>query len=136
MANAVDGRPRIVASNAPIFVASIIPGDLPKGREDEVYDRLASVLGTPAETIRQKVDKQKSDSDMFTPVPIKYNLDRMTALMLYGGRLELPGVAVTEDDRGSRWPAPSRGRTGQGPGPRARRPPGRGRGSGASSQAS
>src|SRR5439155_2641918 len=93
----LDGRPRIVASNAPIFVASVIPGDLPKGREDEVYERLGSLIGMPPDAIRQKVEKQWTESDLFTPVPIKYNLDRMTALLLYSGRLELPGVAMTEE---------------------------------------
>ena len=93
----LEGRGHILASNAPIVVASIIPADLPKGREDEVYERLASLIGMSPGEIRQKVDKQKNDLDLFAPVPIRYNLDRTAALLLYGARLELPGVAVIEE---------------------------------------
>src|SRR5215216_5483810 len=93
----LEGRSRILASNAPIVVASIIPGELPKGQEGAVYAQLGSLIGMSEDEIRQKVDRQKSELDLFAPVPVKFNLDRAAALKLYGARLELPGVAVTEE---------------------------------------
>jgi penicillin-binding protein 2 len=93
----LEGRNRILASNAPIVVVSVIPADLPKGQEDEVYERLAGLIGMPQQEIRQRVDQQKSHHDLFAPVPVKYNIERATALLLYGARLELPGVIVSEE---------------------------------------
>src|SRR5438045_3584918 len=52
----LEGRTRILASNAPVFVVSVIPGELPKGRESEVIERLAGTLGTTPATIKQKID--------------------------------------------------------------------------------
>src|SRR4051812_19944868 len=44
----LEGQSHILASNAPIFVVSIVPADLPKGREQEVFDRISSLVGVPA----------------------------------------------------------------------------------------
>jgi penicillin-binding protein 2 len=91
----LDGETRILAYNAPIFVVSIVPADLPKGREEEVYERLSMVVGVPVAELRAKVAKQRVENDLFTPVPVKYNLDRATALRVDQARLELPGVGVS-----------------------------------------
>src|ERR671917_85517 len=40
-----DRKGSILASNAPIFVVSIVPADLPPRGEGPVYERLATLLG-------------------------------------------------------------------------------------------
>lgn len=90
-----DGQNRLLASNAPIFVLSVIPGELPKGREGEIYDRIAGLLGMPSAEIRDRVERQRSDIDLFAPITIRYNLPRDAALTIDQARLELPGVVVS-----------------------------------------
>jgi penicillin-binding protein 2 len=91
----LEGRARILASNSPIFVLSVIPAELPKNGADEVIEQVAGLLGMSSHEIRQKIDKQRTESDAFTPVPIKYNLDRSAALRLDQARMELPGVSLS-----------------------------------------
>lgn len=91
----LQGQSKILASNAPVFVVSIVPAELPKGREEEIYQRLAGLIGVSADEIRQKVEKQKAAAELFTPVPIKANLERAVALRIDEARLELPGVSVS-----------------------------------------
>ena len=90
-----DGQSRLLASNAPIFVLSIIPGELPKGRELEVYQRLETIIGMPVAEIRDRVARQKNDLDLFAPIPVRFNLPRDSALKVDQARLELPGVMVS-----------------------------------------
>jgi penicillin-binding protein 2 len=91
----LEGESHILASNAPIFVVSIVPADLPKGREQEVFDRIASLVDVPVPEISRKVEKQRADNDLFNPLPIKYNIARAAALKVEESRLELPGVTVS-----------------------------------------
>ena len=90
-----DRKGTMVASNAPIFVVSIVPADLPPRGEAAVYDRLARLLDMSPGEIRQAVDRRKSESDMFTPVPIRSNVPREAALMIEQRHIELPGVHIS-----------------------------------------
>src|ERR1051325_6939364 len=63
----LEGQSHILASNFPIYVVSIVPADLPRAWEQEVYDRVSSLIGVPAADIKQKVDKQRADNDLFNP---------------------------------------------------------------------
>jgi penicillin-binding protein 2 len=91
----LEGKTRILASNAPIFLVSIVPADLPKGREQDVFDRLSVLLDMPPEQIQDKVQKQRAANEQFSPVPIKANLPRTVALKIDEAGLELPGVGVS-----------------------------------------
>ena len=91
----LEGKSRILASNAPIFLVSIVPADLPKGREEEVYERLGVLIAVPPAQIRAQVAKRQADNEPFTPVPIKSGLQRSVALKVDEARLELPGVSVS-----------------------------------------
>jgi penicillin-binding protein 2 len=90
-----DRKGTIVASNAPIFVVSVVPADLPPRGEGPVYDRLATLLGITSAEIRQAVDRRKAEGDRFTPVPVRYNVPRDSALMVEQHHIELPGVVVS-----------------------------------------
>jgi penicillin-binding protein 2 len=84
-----------LASNAPIFVASIVPADIPARRETEIYDRLAGLLGMSTIDLRRVIERRRSDDDLFTPVPVKYNVERTAALRIEERHEELPGVVIS-----------------------------------------
>lgn len=90
-----DRRGQLLASNAPIFVASVVPADIPARRETEIYDRLASLLGTSTLDLRRVIERRRSDDDLFTPIPVKYNVERTAALRIEERHEELPGVVVS-----------------------------------------
>src|SRR5215212_9970188 len=90
-----DRKGTLVASNAPIFVVSIVPADLKSSQEAETYARLSGMVGVPVPEIRQAVDKRKADGHVFDPVPIKSNVPREDALLIEQDLATLPGVKVT-----------------------------------------
>jgi len=91
-----DRQGTIVASNAPVFVVSIVPADLPpRGEATAVYERLATLIGVTTVEMRAAVDRRVSQGDQFTPVPIKADVPREAALMVEQHHIDLPGVLVT-----------------------------------------
>lgn len=90
-----DRRGQLLASNAPIFLVSVTPADIPARRESEVYERLATLLGMSQLDLRRVIERRRSDDDPFSPVPVKYNVDRTAALRIEERHEELPGVAVS-----------------------------------------
>src|SRR3954466_5492202 len=64
----------IVAANAPIFVVSIVPADLPKGRETPVYMGLQELLDANAYTLQEAVNHAREEGDVFTPIRVKSNV--------------------------------------------------------------
>ncbi len=90
-----DRNGTILASNAPIFVVSVVPADLPARNENTVYSRLAPLLGVNPVEIRQTVERRRVDGDQFTPIPIKANVPREAALMIEQRHIDLPGVVVS-----------------------------------------
>src|SRR5215213_2410205 len=90
-----DRKGTLVASNAPIFVVSIVPADLKSSQEAETYARLSGMVGVPVPEIRQAVDKRKADGHVFDPVPIKSNVPREAALLIEQDLAKLPGVKVS-----------------------------------------
>src|SRR5690606_11237084 len=90
-----DRKGTLAASNAPIFVVSIIPADLKTAQEADTYTRLSEKVGVPVPDIRQAVEKRRTDGHIFTPVPIKSDVPREAALLIEQDLANLPGVAVT-----------------------------------------
>lgn len=89
----------IVASNAPIFVVSVVPADLPDRRESAVYLRLGELVGVDAYKVQQAVNKARAEGDLFTPIRVKTNVDRVIVMRLEERHLDLPGVVVSVDSR-------------------------------------
>src|SRR5581483_9260179 len=92
-----DRNGEIVASNAPSFVVSVVPADLPTGRETPVYLLLGQLTGVEPYAIQQEVGKARDNGDPFTPIPVKRNVDRVVVMQLEERHLELPGVVVSVD---------------------------------------
>lgn len=99
-----DRHGRKLAENAPIFVVSVVPADLPSKQEGQVYERLAALVGVPADRIARAVEQRRANGDIFTPVPVKYNVDRTAVMRLREHGLELPGVVVDVEST-RRYPA-------------------------------
>jgi penicillin-binding protein 2 len=89
----------IVAANAPIFVVSVVPADLPKGRETPVYLRLQELVDADAYALQESVNEARAEGDVFTPIRVKTNVSRVVVMRIEERHLELPGVIVTVDSR-------------------------------------
>src|SRR4051794_14556574 len=94
-----DRNGAIVAANAPIFVVSIVPADLPDKQEQTVYNGLSALVGVDAGQMKDKVDAAVSAGDLFTAIPIKRNADRVVVMRIEERHLELPGVVVSVDSK-------------------------------------
>jgi penicillin-binding protein 2 len=90
-----DRNGTLVASNAPIFVVSIVPADLKPAEEANTYARLSEMVDVPVPEMRAAVEKRKVDGHVFDPVPIKSNVPREAALLIEQELASLPGVKVT-----------------------------------------
>ncbi len=90
-----DRKGTLAASNAPIFVVSVVPADLKATQEADTYTRLSGLVGVPVADIRKAVEKRRTEGHIFTPVPIKSNVPREDALLIEQNLANLPGVAVT-----------------------------------------
>ena len=90
-----DRKGTIAASNAPIFVVSIVPADLKASQEADTYARLSSLVGVPVPEMRQAVEKRKAEGHVFDPVPVKSNVPREAALLVEQDLANLPGVNVS-----------------------------------------
>lgn len=85
----------LLASNSPVFVVNLIPGFLPKGGEQQVYERLSGLIGVSPQVMREKVQARREEGHHYTPLPIKSNVDRVVALKIEESHLTLPGVTVS-----------------------------------------
>lgn len=90
-----DRKGTLAASNAPIFVVSIVPADLKASQEADTYARLSGLLSVPVPEMRQAVEKRKAEGHTFDPVPVKSNVPREAALLVEQDLANLPGVKVT-----------------------------------------
>lgn len=90
-----DRKGTLVASNAPIFVVSIVPADLKSAQEADTYARLSSMIDVPVAEMRQAVEKRKAEGFTFEPVPVKSNVSWEDALLVEQSLASLPGVKVS-----------------------------------------
>ncbi|MBI2755673.1 MAG: penicillin-binding protein 2 [Chloroflexi bacterium] len=94
-----DRNRTLLASNAPTFVVSITPADVPKGRLEEIVIRLANELRVPPTDLQRVVDRWKGrpDYSVFTPIPVRYDVDREAIYRISERSSEMPGVQVSVD---------------------------------------
>jgi len=83
--------------NVASYTAVVVPADIPKGHESELYFKLSSLIGVPPDLIAQKVADGVKRSDPLTPVVLKEQLDQRTVLTLAELRHTMPGVDVRYD---------------------------------------
>jgi penicillin-binding protein 2 len=90
---------RPLVENVASYSAVIVPADLPAKEETDVFARLESLLGIPAQEIAQRVRERRENGDPYEPVVIKGELDRDTALILRELTSYLPGVDLQVEAR-------------------------------------
>jgi penicillin-binding protein 2 len=91
-----DASGRVVAANAPSFVVSIVPADLPREREGQVFRRLSGILGMGEDAIRAAVERGRDD-DAFAPVVVRRGVDPLAVQRVEEQHTRLPGVLVQSD---------------------------------------
>ena len=94
-----DRNKTMLASNAPIFVVSITPADVPTGRMQEIVIRVANELRVVPDGIQKVVDQHKAlkDYNPYNSIPIAYKVDRDAMMRIAEHSLDMPGVQVGID---------------------------------------
>ncbi|HAL61094.1 MAG TPA: penicillin-binding protein 2 [Chloroflexi bacterium] len=118
-----DRQGRLLVRNIPSFTVSVVPADLPPDREEEVIQRLASLLEMPVESrldsepsslpqnphllglerwfrpgIRDLIEEGRKTP--FVPIILAHDVPREVAFLIEEEHLDLPGVVVqTEAQR-------------------------------------
>jgi penicillin-binding protein 2 len=89
-----DRAGRQLVTNVGVWSVNIVPAELTREREREVFDALQNLLGVPSYKIEQKVAEVRQSPDPYQRVAIKGEIDHETALILRvrSRRGELPGV--------------------------------------------
>jgi len=91
-----DRNKTLLATNAPIFVISITPADVPKGRMQEIIIRLANELRVPPDDIQKTVEarQQRKDYNPFNAIAVASNVDRDAIMRISEHQIEMPGVQI------------------------------------------
>jgi penicillin-binding protein 2 len=91
-----DRNKTLLATNAPIFVVSITPADVAKGRMQEIVIRLANELRVPPADIQHVIDARlaRKDYNAYTSIPVGYNVDREAVMRISERQLDMPGVQI------------------------------------------
>jgi penicillin-binding protein 2 len=91
-----DRNRMLLATNAPIFVISITPADVPKGRMPEIIIRVANELRVPPDDIQRIVEARQArrDYNAFNSIPVGSNIDRDAVMRISEHQLDMPGVQV------------------------------------------
>lgn len=90
-----DRNGQLLATNAPVFVVSLVEADVPPGRRGDELGKLAALLGTSREGLERILDQRRVPGDLFAPIPLRTHLPREVALAIEERAWELPGVRVT-----------------------------------------
>lgn len=91
----VDHKGENLVINEPGYSLEMVPSDLPLTKQDriEVYNTVAEVIGSPADSIIKQVEQAGLGS--IEPITIKANLDREQALIYKIKFSQLSGVRVS-----------------------------------------
>lgn len=94
-----DRTGKLLASNAPSFVVSITPADVPRERLDEIVIRVANELRAPPADLQRVIERRKARKDYspFNPIPVRYDVDREAIYRLAERALDMPGVQISVD---------------------------------------
>jgi penicillin-binding protein 2 len=94
-----DRNKTLLATNAPIFVVSITPADVPKGRMQEVVIRLANELRQAPDDIQKTVESRQARKDYnpFNAIAVASNVDREAIMRISEHQIDMPGVQIGVD---------------------------------------
>ncbi|MBV9171761.1 MAG: penicillin-binding protein 2, partial [Chloroflexi bacterium] len=91
-----DRNRTLLASNAPIFVASITPADVPKGRMQEIIIRLANELRVAPDDIQKTINVRQARPDYspINPIQVSGNVSRDAMMRISEHQIDMPGVQI------------------------------------------
>jgi penicillin-binding protein 2 len=91
-----DRNKTLLATNAPIFVVTITPADVPKGRMQEIVIRLANELRVAPDDIQKTVDARQARKDYnpFNAIAVASNVDRVAIMRISEHQIEMPGIQI------------------------------------------
>jgi penicillin-binding protein 2 len=94
-----DRNKNLLATNAPIFVISITPADVPKGRMQEIVIRVANELRVAPDPIQKTVDthEARNDYNPYNSITVATNVDRDAVMRISEHSSDMPGVQVGVD---------------------------------------
>jgi penicillin-binding protein 2 len=92
-----DRQGELLAANAPSFVVSVVPADLPRDQERTVLRRVAEILGSDEAAVVEAVRRGRAAGDAFTPVVVRRNVDPLAVQRLQEQQARLPGVVVQSE---------------------------------------
>src|SRR5207244_7402821 len=94
-----DRNKTLLATNAPIFVVSITPADVPKGRMQEIVIRVSNELRVAPDTIQRVIvaHQARKDYNAFNAIPVSANVDREAVMRISEHQLDMTGVQVGVD---------------------------------------
>jgi penicillin-binding protein 2 len=90
-----NGNP--LAINGAAFNVVVVPSELVKGKEGEVYAALQEILRVPAFEIEQSVKAARRRSDVYARIVVKRAIDPELALVLSEREGSLPGMHVDRE---------------------------------------
>lgn len=91
----LDAKGRVLATNRPHFVVSILPDEVKKN--PEVLPRLAQILETEKTELVALINKNRTTP--FDPVPIARDVTMTQMTRIEEQKLDLPGVIITRDPK-------------------------------------
>lgn len=91
-----DRNRTLLTTNAPNFVVSITPADMPSDRAGEIVIRVANELRVPPADIQRLLDQRKSRNDYspFAAIPVRSGVGREAVMRLAERSVDMPGVQV------------------------------------------
>lgn len=94
-----DRNQTLLASNAPIFVVSVTPADVPQDRMEEVLIRIANELRVALQELEPIVTRRqdRSDYNPYNAIPVRYGVDRDAVMRLAERSAEIPGMQIGVD---------------------------------------
>ncbi|HLI25857.1 MAG TPA: penicillin-binding protein 2 [Chloroflexota bacterium] len=92
-----DRHGELLATNAPSFVVSVVPADLPRDQEAQVLKRLAEILEIDEAVVADALERARAAGEAFTPVVVRRNIDLLAVQRLQEQQARLPGVVVQSE---------------------------------------
>lgn len=94
-----DRTGKLLVRNEPSFTAAAIVADMPRDQQAAIVSKLERQLNVPADELAKVINDRRASGEIFTPVELKADIDKVTAFVLEERAAELPGITVITEPR-------------------------------------
>lgn len=94
-----DRTGKLLVRNEPSFTAAATVADIPREQQPQIVSKLERQLNVPADELNKIIDDRRASGEIFTPAPLKTDIDKVTAFVLEERSSELPGITVITEPR-------------------------------------